>query len=377
MPGPCHRLTAASLIVVLALAAAACSRQRPDAAAGEEAAPIPVAAQPAQRGRLRAVVHASGIVVPAQGAEFLAVAPEPARILEISKDAGATVAPGEVVVRFELATATQEAARQRADIARLQAQVENARIAQTRTRDFVARGLVPRTQLETAERELADAESAFARAQTALRAAEEQAARATVTAPFAGVVAQRLHNAGDIAQATTADPVLRIVDPTRLEVLVTVARADVARVAPGATARVAGMIDGQEIPLTVAMPPNLADATANGDVRVRLALSRPAPLVVDMPVEVDIDAEERVDAVFVPAEALLDEGAERVLFVAEGDVARRRLVTTGVANEQGVEITEGLQAGELVIVRGQAGLVDGGAITVVQSPVLPPGQTAP
>lgn len=377
MSGLSYRLTAASLIVVLVLAASACSRQRPEAAADEEAVAIPVAAQPAQRGRLRAVVHASGLVVPAQGAEFLAVAPEPARILEITKDAGATVTPGEVVVRFELATAAQEAARQRAEVARLQAQVENARIAQARTRDFVTRGLVPRTQLETAERELADAEAAFARAQAALGAAEEQAARAAVTAPFAGVVAQRLHNPGDVAQATTADPVLRIVDPTRLEVLVTVPRADVARVAQGATARVAGAIDGQEIALTVAAPPNLADATANGDVRVRLAPSGPTPLAVDMPVEVDIDAEERVDAVFVPAEALLEQGAEQVLFVADGDVARRRAVTTGVANEQGVEITDGLQAGELVITRGQAGLVDGAAITVVQSPVLPPGQTAP
>jgi RND family efflux transporter MFP subunit len=364
MPRFPSRLTAALLALVLGLAAAACSRQEAPRSEDEGIPVIPVAAAPAGRGRLRAVIHASGTVVPAEGAEFLAIAPEPARILEITKDVGAAVVPGEVVVRFELATAGQEVARQRADLARLQAQVENARIAQSRMRDFVGRGLVPRTQLATAERELADAESARGRAQGALAASEAQAARGTVTAPFAGVVAQRLHNVGDIAQATSSDPVLRIVDPTRLEVLATVARADVARVAPGATARIAGAIAGEEVPLTVAGAPNLAAATSDGSVRVRLAPSGPAPLAVDMPVEVDIDAEERLNAVFVAPQAVLDEGGAQVVFVAEGGVARRRVVTTGVANEQGVEIVSGVEAGELVITRGQAGLTDGARISV-------------
>ena len=358
------RLTAACLACVLALAAAGCSREGAPRTAEEEIAVVPVAAAPAQRGRLRAVIQASGTVIPAQDAEFLVVAPEPARILEITKDAGAAVAPGEVVVRFELPTASQEVVRQRADLARLQAQVENARIAQGRMRDFVGRGLVPRTQLDAAERELADAEAALARAQAALAAAEAQAARGTVIAPFAGVVAQRLHEVGDIAQATSADPVLRIVDPTRLEVLATIPRADVARVTPGATARIAGAIDGQTVQLTVAAAPNLADATSDGSVRVRLTPSGAAPLMVDMPVEVDIDAEERLDAVFVPPQAVFEDAGTQVVFIAEGEVARRRIVTTGVANDQGVEIASGIEAGELVITRGQAGLTDGARISV-------------
>jgi RND family efflux transporter MFP subunit len=377
MAQPTRRITAACLLVT-AISTAGCSRRDTRQEAGDEATVVPVAAVPAQRGRLRAVLHVSGIVTPAEGAEFLALAPEPARILEVTKSEGDMVAPGEVVVRFELPTAAQEAIRQRAEVARLQALVENARIAQARTRDFVSRGLVPRAQQESTDRELADAETSLQRAQAALAAAEAQTARATVMAPFAGVVAQRLHNPGDLVQLT--DPVLRLVDPSRLEVLAIVPRADVARVAPGASARVAGAIDGREVRLSVSSAPSPANATGDGSVRVRLAPVEPAPLMVDMPVEVDIDAEERVDVVFVPPEAVLDAGGERVVFVAEGDVARRTPVTTGVSNEQGVEITSGLQAGALVITRGQSGLVDGARIsvaTVSQSSAAPPSPTAP
>jgi hypothetical protein len=81
-------------------------------------------------------------------------------------------------------------------------------------------------------------------------------------------------------------------------------------------------------------------------------------------VQVDIDAEERVDVVFVAPEAIVQSGGERVIFVAVGDRAERRRVATGVSDDQGVEITSGLRRGELVITRGQAGLADGALISV-------------
>ena len=90
----------------------------------------------------------------------------------------------------------------------------------------------------------------------------------------------------------------------------------------------------------------------------------PYDIAVDTPVQVDIDAEERIDVVFVTPESVVQAGGQSMLFVAAGDRAQRRPVTTGVANDQGVEITSGLRKGELVITRGQAGLADGALISV-------------
>jgi multidrug efflux pump subunit AcrA (membrane-fusion protein) len=50
------------------------------------------------------------------------------------------------------------------------------------------------------------------------------------------------------------------------------------------------------------------------------------------------------------------------VFVAVGDRAERRIVTTGVEDDQGVEILSGINRGDLVITRGQAGLADGATI---------------
>ncbi|MEQ1761309.1 MAG: efflux RND transporter periplasmic adaptor subunit, partial [Vicinamibacterales bacterium] len=313
-------------------------------------------------GSMRAVIHVSGTVVPADGAEFLAVAPEPARVIDVTKNQGDAVAAGEVVVRFELPGATQEVARQQADLARAQAELENVRVTRDRVADFVTRGLVARNDLNQADRDLADAQAAVTGSAAALRRAQDALARASVRTPFAGIVANRLHNPGDIAQGVVTDPVLRVVDPARLEVLASVPGADASRVLPGAPARLAGTVDGQPVQLSVAGRAT-GQPDGAGNLRVRLTFVTPTQIMVDSVVELDIDAEERTNVVFVPASALVSTGKDAALFVVMGDQARRRAVVTGVTTDRGVEITAGLNAGELVITRGQDNVTDGARIS--------------
>jgi len=52
------------------------------------------------------------------------------------------------------------------------------------------------------------------------------------------------------------------------------------------------------------------------------------------------------------------------VIVANGNRAERRVITTGLADTDSVEIISGVAAGELVITRGQAGLADGATISV-------------
>jgi RND family efflux transporter MFP subunit len=354
-------------VAALALAAVlvpACRRQAPAENADEQSMATPVAARPAKSGSLRAVVRVSGVIIPADGAEFLLVAPEPARILEITKAVGDAVSSGEVLVRFELAGAAQDLARRRSELAGAQAQLESARLSQTRTRDFVARGLIPRIDLDAADRELSDAQSAVDRAAVLNKAAETAASRAVVSAPFAGIVAARLHNPGDLAQAAATDPILRIVDPKRVEIVASVAPAEAARVLPGASGRLIDSRDGTVVRLSVAARSAVSAATGRM-VPVRLLPIEQLTVPVDTSVAIEIDAEERTGVVFVTPDVLVREGNETAVMVAVGNRAERRAVTTGISTDTDIEITSGLEPGELVITQGQIGLPDGAAINVV------------
>lgn len=355
-------------LLCLTAVLAGCSRPAREETASEELV-VPVVARAAQTGTLRAVLHVSGVVVPAQGAEFLAVAPEPARIQEVPRAQGDTVASGDVLVRFSMPSAAESVARQTAEVAGAQAQLESARVSQSRTREFVDRGLVARRDLDAVDRDVEEAAAALARAQASLKLAESSASLAVVRAPFAGVIAARLKNPGDLALAVATDPVLRLVDPRRLEITATVPRSDAPRVLLGSTARLAGGGADMPVRLNVAAIATPAPAGPGDTVPVRLVFAEPTTLAVDTPVQIDIDAEERSDVVFVSPEAVVGAGGDAAVYVAVGSQAQRRAVTTGIADDERVEITSGVDAGELVITRGHANLPDGAAINVeVQQP---------
>jgi RND family efflux transporter MFP subunit len=356
-------MTRVGVALALALTLAGCGKTESKNPVSEGPIAVAVVARLAETGSLRAVIRASGVVVPAEGAEFLLIAPEPARILEITRAENDPVSSGDVLVRFDLPGAAQDVVRQRAELARIQAQLENARVAQARVRDLVGRGLVARRDLETADRDLADAQDAVTRATAAVAVADAAAARAVIRAPFSGIVARRLHNPGDVVQAAATDPVVRLVDPSRVEIVATVTALEAPRVLPGASARLVNAVDGASVALSVA---SRGVASANGgSVPVRLVAASPLTVPVDTAVAIEIDAEERAGVVFVAPESIVRDGNESVVMVAMGDRAERRVLQTGIATERRVEVLSGLRAGELVITQGHVGLPDGALINVV------------
>ncbi|MGH9240748.1 MAG: hypothetical protein ACRD3G_22110, partial [Vicinamibacterales bacterium] len=135
-PGPAkagHYIYRALAGLCLAIAVAGCRRDTPKVVERQETV-IPVGAVTAQRAAIRAVLHVSGIVVPAQGGEFLVLAPEPTRLVDVLKAAGEMVKSGDILARFDLPSAAQHVSRLSADVAAAEAQLENTRVNRDRVR---------------------------------------------------------------------------------------------------------------------------------------------------------------------------------------------------------------------------------------------------
>jgi hypothetical protein len=177
------------------------------------------------------------------------------------------------------------------------------------------------------------------------------------------VIAQRFHAPGDLVQGAATDPILRLVDPTRLEIAATVPAAEASRVLPGTSARLTSL--ATPLPLIVGAPSSSRRATTAESTLVRLLFVEPSTLPVDSSVDVEIDGEERVGAILVPVDAVIHNSTETVVMVAAGSLAERRVVVTGLVDDDRVEIVSGLRPGELVITRGHIGLADGTEISVV------------
>ena len=155
MTNPIRRLL--SVASVLAIFASACNKPAPQEVTSETVVPVTVAV--ARLGTIRAVVHATGIVTPAPGADQIVVAPEAARVAAMPKAEGDRVRRGDVLVRFEIPTLSADAARQRAEVGRAEARITNAKAAQQRAHDLFDRGIAARKEVEDADREIADAQA--------------------------------------------------------------------------------------------------------------------------------------------------------------------------------------------------------------------------
>ncbi|HEY0554794.1 MAG TPA: efflux RND transporter periplasmic adaptor subunit [Thermoanaerobaculia bacterium] len=352
-----------AFLAVAPLAIAGCHKASPEAVNTVEAVPVTVAT--AQSGPIRPVIAATGQVKPAAGAELLVVPPQDARIAEITKGVGDRVRRGELLVRFEIPSLTADAAAKRSDLARAQAQLTTARENVTRLSGLFQRGIAARKELEDAQRDLKQAEATVAEGQSTTAAASQLAGRAVVLAPFDGVIVGRTHQTGDLVSPGAPDPLLRVIDPARLQVEAAVPAVDLGRVANGNPARVRGAAFPDEAAHVIARPPSVDPAS--GTALVRLAFDSATRRPVGLAAEVEIYGEEHRAAILVPADALVAEGTASYLFTVDAQKkAHRHEVQVGVVAGGQAEILSGVAAGDRVVIRGQTALPDGARVEIAE-----------
>jgi RND family efflux transporter MFP subunit len=346
----------ALLLAGLLTASAGCSKARVD----EESpsGPMAVETQTVRLETLRATVSGPGVVAPAAVADWTIYPPETGHVAELPKAEGEAVTAGDVLVRFEFANLTGEVNAREADVAAGSVRVEAAKAQLAKVSALYDRGYTARNEFDSAKNAVASAELDLSRAKTQLTAANAAAERATIRARFAGVVAKRFHSEGDLVNGTPADPVLRVVDPTQVQVAMTVSVQDLARIQAGQRATIASA-NGAE-PAAVASRPSPDDPRATTQ-EIRLAFTNPPTLAVDTPVQVEILLAERPNVAALPAAAVLrtEDGQAFVMVAGVDGRAHHRDVHLGLAVRDRVEIIAGVTPGDRVITRNVSQVPEG------------------
>jgi RND family efflux transporter MFP subunit len=353
-------------LLFLALACLACGGGKaPDeeiATTGE----APVTVQPAVVTDVEQTVSVTGTVQSAPGTDLMVVAPLAGRIAEIPPAAGDHVRRGDLLVRFDIPSLGEDQAAKEAAVRSAQARVATARAAVARLTTLVEHGVAAQRELDDARREATQADADLDAARAARVAAADLARRAVVRAPFAGVVAQRSHNPGDLVDAAAGDPILRLVDPSRVEVVASVPAAVAPSVRAGNAARIkvpGGSGDvAAGIPGVVATAPSVIDPVTS-TATARIGLRSPTFLPPGLAVEITLATALHKQVVAIPAAAVVQEGPEAFVFVVDAQhKAHRRSVVLGISDGVRTEVLRGVTAGERVVVEGQLGLPDGATV---------------
>jgi RND family efflux transporter MFP subunit len=355
------RRPVAAALLVAAIGSAGCGKDAPPENTLTGA--IEVTAVPARLNVLRRIVSARGTVSPMPDGDLIVHATETSTVAELPLAEGAIVKAGDLIVRFEVPS--RVAAIQVAEIENaqglLRVDAAKARVAQIGA--MVERGLTPRIELDAAKTELANAESELALNRATLTAAKRVEERSTIRATFPGVVMKRWHNRGDTVLGTGTDPVIRVIDPTRVQVIVDVPLQDLGLILPGQRATISP-IGAMSLPATVARTANAATPDAvTAEVTLAFAQGSTNP-PAGTAVLAEILIAEVPEALVVPTAAVLrGDGAPHVLVAGQDNRVVRRDIRAGLITPDLTQITQGLSIGEFVITSALTELKEGDLVS--------------
>lgn len=311
---------------------------------------IPVEARPVENGRISRSVTVSGNVEPIRTVEVNA---QLAGALEsVNVEEGSVVREGAVLAMLD----DREIA---AQLASAEASHELAKATFDRAERLRDRQVITLAEYERDRAALASAVAQLEQLRTRI-------GYATVTSPISGVITEKLVEAGHAVGNQTR--LFTIADVSTLVVRVRVSELDVVQIRQGDRADVVlDAFPGQVLEGRVRRIFPSADP-ASRLVPVEVALSgahagtaRPGFLAR---IAFALGSKENVR--LVPASAIVNDGSgNTAVFVVENDVAARRLVRTGVTSDGRVEIVDGVETGEVVVITGTNNLRDGTTVRIV------------
>ncbi len=298
----------------------------------------------------------------------------PGRLAAVLVDAGDRVTVGQELARLEadqygaeIRTAASTLGASRASLGRLQAEERSARAAlelaereETRARSLLAAQAVTSSEADAAEsrtqiaraaldRVLAQQVEAMRAVEVASRGVEQRRTtfvRATLLAPFDGVITRRSHEPGDTVGIGST--VVRIADPSDVLVNASVDETALPELREGQRARVTLIADSIEREGVVERIGAEVDRQTH-EVVVEIRVEAPARASLGQRADVRIESGRKSAPAVLPLAFLRHDDRGTFAWTASGGRIRRAGITVGVEGAELVEVLDGIAPGDVVL----------------------------
>jgi membrane fusion protein (multidrug efflux system) len=245
-------------------------------------------------------------------------------------------------------------------VAQTDAQVRKLEANYRRSQQLFAQQLVSANDLDQLRFDLENARAAN-------RLANLELSYANVVAPISGVIAERSIKTGNFVQINT--PIFRIVDTSRLEATLNVPERELVTLKAGLPVLLAvDALPGRRFEGRVDRVAPVVDS-GSGTFRVVCTFDGAGMLQPGMFGRIQIDYDQRADALVIPRNALLDDENDPAVFSVRGGKAARTPVELGYADGEWIEVRGGLKPGDRVVTAGKVALREGTAVQVIGDPV--------
>src|SRR5438128_3246807 len=356
---------------------------------------VAAAAKPDAGGR-QALLNASGYITPRRRATIAAKIT--GRVTGVFFDEGTRVAEGQLLatlddsdVKRALDSAKADRDAAAAAIADYEVQLRNAKITLHRAEQLQKAGVQTQEALDNAttnadslKAKIELAKQQVAAAESRIAVAQQAVDNCTIRAPFAGIVVSKDAQVGEMVSPISAGGgftrtgIATIVDMKSNEIEVDVNEAYIAKVKE--KQRVEAKLDaypddkdkyGAHV-RTVIPSADRQKAT----VKVRISFDKLGDkMLPDMGVKVAFledeapkkkNADAAVAKAIIPVNAVRKDGNTQYVFLVKNEALERRGVTLGMERGTDVEVSAGVNPGDMLVVKGPEGLKDGQGVEIKQ-----------
>jgi len=315
----------------------------------EKETAIPVSVHEIARGSISSYITATSNLVAENEVQVLAEAE--GRVEELHVEEGQPVTKGQLLAA--LARDDEQIAYEKAEV-----RLANAKSAFDRAQRLGDEGLVTEEDLDKTTMEHRVAQQELAEAEWKLNKTE-------IRAPFDGRITARNITLGQ--HIRLGDELFTVTDFDPLISRIYLPEKDIMGLEEGRSVRITLKSDDSvEFDGRIRQISPVVD-TSTGTVKLTLEAIQP-PLGVRPGgfVTIAIVRETHSDAILLPREAVIRELQSAHVFVVKDDqTAERRDITLGMEEDDHLEVTSGLESGDVVVVAGQGGLKDGKTIKVI------------
>jgi len=332
------------------------------------------------------------------------------RITQLSLETGDRFRKGDILTRIDVMDITAQTGQAQLGVAQAQAEVFRsqaslnqlesqkleaqsalrlAQVTQSRMSRLQAEGAVSQsvlddanTALEQARARVAQSEAGIRQSQAAIAQTQAAVSRAelsvissdvsesygTIFAPFDGVVVQKLAYEGEMAAPGT--PLLKVENPNKLELEISVPEENLRFVRVGQSVKVQFDAVNQSLSATIQQIVPAANAQSRS-FSVKIPLNNSGKLISGMFGRIALPIGATKETLLIPTTALIQRGQLQGVYVLETagektiaqSIAMMRWVKTGKTQDGQIEIVSGLKAGDRIVTSNIAQLSDGQAVT--------------
>ena len=289
-------------------------------------------------------------------AEAEVIAKVAGEVRQILVEEGDDVKSGQVLARLD-------GDRLRLELSQSEANLRKAQRDYQRNIDLKDRGLISAGDFEKIKYEKDALEASYDLARLEYSYTE-------IRAPIDGVISQRFIKIGNTIEVNAVTFQVTSLEP--LIAYLHVPEREYRRVARGQAAVIeVDALQGDEFQGLVNRISPVVDP-GTGTFKITVEVFDPTRrLKPGMFGRVNIVYDMHTQALQIPRSAIIDEPEGSFVFIVEDEIASRRPITTGYANNGHIEILEGLTGTEKVVIVGQAGLKDGSKVVIINNDEIP------